>query len=314
MLVIDADPGIGDALAIALALSDPDLDVVGITACAGCVSGRQAARNIQALVDLIDPPRRPRIGVSHMVAPLIDSPLVYEAPGPQSLNGANGLGDLELRAAELHHAHVSAKVLADLVRQFPHRITLLTLGPLTNVALAQELEPQFFELLRELVCLGGSFQIGGDITAAAEFNILVDPESAAAVFARPATKTIVPRDVAERPEITFERLNAIQARRANNPLWRLANELLPFALRAHHEELGREGFPLKEVTALAAIARPGLFERDSLPVDVELRGEITRGMTVFDIRPRIARQPNADVVIDVDEQGVLDYFQRFLFR
>ena len=193
-LIIDADPGIGDALAVALAMLDPEVDLIAVTATAGCVSGPTASRNLQTVVELIDPPKWPRLGASDALLPCPGGDLTRGYVDPVLLNGKTGLGDSSVPVAELHKPHDAVKLLTEQVRLFPGEVTLLTLGPLTNVLSAQERDPEFLSLLRGIVCLGGSMSVGGDATAAAEFNIFADPEAAQTVLKYPATKSLVPLD------------------------------------------------------------------------------------------------------------------------
>ncbi len=292
-LIIDADPGIGDAIAVALALLDPEVDLVAVTATAGCVSGHMASRNLQAVVELLDPPKWPRLGAS--------------------LNGRTGLGNSQVPVAELHKPHEAVKLLIEQVRQHPQEITLLTLGPLTNVLAAQERDPEFLSLLRELVCLGGSIGAGGDATAAAEFNIFADPDAAQTVLKYPATKALVPLDVTQQVVLSYDqfaRLSDVGISRAGKMLL----EWLQFALRASHEHLGSEGLALREVVAFVAVAHDRLIHSTSMALDVETRSGLCRGVTVFDRRSTRQWQTNIDVVDSVDVQGVLDYFGRMLRR
>jgi inosine-uridine nucleoside N-ribohydrolase len=302
-LVIDADPGIGDALAITLALLDPEVDVVGITPTAGCVSGEQASRNLYALVGLLDPPKWPRMAWAHSPAAIIES---QGGPNWQILNGPSGLGDLASPVAEPHQRHEPAKQLIDLIRSHPHELTLLTLGPLTNVELAQERCPELLSLLKGLVILGGSVTASGNVTAAAEFNMYADPEAARTIVNSPSTKTLVPLEVTNRVTLSFSQFDRLSMD-SHTRLERILHGLIPFALRAHHEHLGMELLPIPEVVALVSIVRPELFERQSLPVDVETRGPLTRGMTVCDRRRASRSQANLDVLHGVDPQGVVDY-------
>ncbi|MCH7686693.1 MAG: nucleoside hydrolase [Planctomycetes bacterium] len=312
-LIIDADPGIGDAVAIALALLDPDLDVVAVTATSGCVSGKDATRNIQTIIEMLDPPKWPRLGGSDVpIAPQIRETKAA-AKSFVSMNGPNGLGDLEFRVADLHSVRESAKVMIDAVRDRPYEITLLTLGPLTNVELACERAPDFLDLLKGLICLGGTVESGGDVTATAEFNIYANPEAARNVLLSPATKTLVPLDISSKLILTFEQFDRLSGS-AGSSIGRFLSQLLPYAFRAYHEQLGLEGICLQEVTALAAIAIPRLFESHSMAVNIETQGELTRGMTVFDRRGVEQWQTNIDVFSDVDTQGVLDYFNRVVRR
>lgn len=300
-LLIDADPGIGDALAVALALVDPKIDVLAVTGCGGRVSGEQASLNLQTVVSIIDPDRWPRIGWSD--SPAIGVPRHGE--GTILRDGPKGLGQCEPFDVELHQRHDSARVLIDLVRTYPDQLTLLTLGPLTNVHAAMERYPEFLSQLKELICLGGSIHGTGDISPAAEFNIHSDPEAARAVLTSPATKTLVPLETAGQLMLSFEQYDRI-AIDAYSRLGRLVTQLLPFGLRENRQLLGLEGVQLPDVVALAAVSLPRLFERESLPVDVELSGELTRGMTVFDRRGNQRYRANIDVLTDVDVQGVLD--------
>ena len=307
-LIIDADPGIGDALALTLALLDPDVEVVGITPTAGCTSGKNASMNVQALVNLLDPPRWPRLGWANGHP---SSSVMLGGPNPQILNGPGGLGDLDVPVAEPHQHHESAKMLIDLVRTYPNELTLLTLGPLTNVELAQERYPELLADMSEIVIQGGSVGAGGDVTATAEFNIYAAPEAARAVLNSPATKTLVPYDTTQKVTLTYAdyaRLNVDGQTKVGHQL----EQTLPYAFRAYHEHLGVEGIPVPEVVALVSIVHPRLFHRRSMSVDVETQGELTRGMTVFDRRRRSPATANIDVLSDVDSQGILDYIARTL--
>ena len=309
-LIIDADPGIGDALAIALAALDPEIDLIGVTAVSGCVSGHLATQNILAVIESIDPPKLPRVGGSSATPPQLES-----APGflhPQRLNGNYGLGTTELQFMDMHNQRDSVKMLIDLVRNNPHEVTLLTLGPLTNVSVALDLAPDFGELLQSLVCLCGSIGVGGDATAAAEFNVLADPSAALKVFHSNATRTLVPLDVSDKVIMSFDQFTRLDNLAESNLRW-FFDSLLPFSLRVNHEELGREGLPIREVVALTYITEPRHFETESMFVEVELTGEITKGATIFDRRGTIPRsQRNIEVVNSVDPHGVLDYVTRVL--
>lgn len=312
-IIIDADPGIGDAVAIALALCDPELDVLGVTATAGAVTGNTATRNMQAIIEALDPAKWPRLGGSTASAEA--SSIDYRAipVSAEALNGPDGLGDCDLQVAEMHNLHESAKVMVELVRTFPNEIVLLTLGPLTNVELACDLEPEFLSRLRGLYCLGGAVACGGDVTAVAELNIYANPEAARTVLRGPAAKTLIPQDASLRPVLTFDAYNRL-FQTTQTPLQQLISQLLPFSLRAHRRHMGLEGVPLREVTALCAVVHPRLFETEGMAVDVETTGELTRGMTVFDRRGTPQWQTNIDVVVEVDAQGVLDYFAQSVGR
>jgi inosine-uridine nucleoside N-ribohydrolase len=310
-LVIDADPGIGDALAIALALLDPDVEVVGVTATPGIVSGEMALLNAQAVISLLDPSRWPRLGVTDGRA--IPVPRDAGCVEPVFLHGETGLGDLDVPHVDLHHRAEAARLLVELVRDAPGEITLLTLGPLTNLILACERSPEFLGNLKEIVCCGGALAAGGNVTAAAEYNVFANPAAAQTVLTSLATKTLVPLDATRKAMLSFDQYQRLKVDPTTR-VGRFIEQTLPFALRANRQYLGEEGFTLHEVTALAAITRPHLFERRTYPVDVEVRGELTRGMTVFDRRKKPPSVANIDVLTDIDAQGVLDYLAELLRR
>ncbi|MCA9088777.1 MAG: nucleoside hydrolase [Planctomycetaceae bacterium] len=307
-VVIDADPGIGDGVAVALALIDPEIEVLGLTSTAGVVSGEQAARNLQTIVSLIDPALWPRLGWNentYSLLPRSKQTGLLLPPGP------TGLGDLQSMEAPPHQPHESAKLLTELVRQYPGEITLLTLGPLTNVQVAMERYPEFLPQLKGLVCLAGSVAVGGDITAAAEFNVYADPEAAQTVLTFPAKKTMVPLDVARRLVLSFDQFDRLPIEPYTR-LGQLLTALLSYGLRESRQCFGLEGLVLPEIVALAAVTQPRLFDREPVLLDVELAGELTRGATVVDRRGIERWQTNIDVLFDVDLQGVMDYVQRLL--
>ncbi len=308
-VIIDADPGIGDAIAIALALLDPEIDLIGVTAVPGCVTGPVATQNLLSIVESVDPPKWPRFGASTAGRP----PLTINGETPDGffdllrLNGDYGLGPAEVQFAQLANQRDSARMMIDLVRNNPHQVTLLTLGPLTNVATASELAPDFLSKPAAACLSGGSIGAGGDVTAAAEFNIFANPMAATRMLEAPVTKTIVPLDVNSQAVLSFDQFNRIKQSARPNLQW-FFEDLIPFALRAHHEQLGLEGWPLREVTALAFLSQPRHFETSPMLVGIEQGGTLTRGATVIDQR-RIPRwQTNCEVVESVDAQGVLDYF------
>lgn len=317
-LIIDADPGIGDALAIVTALADPDLDVLALTAVEGCVSATQAGRNLHAIVEALDPPKWPRVGVGPSGERFLEAEQVRSVVPEwqqlqKSLNGTQGLGEWRPSAADLHHTKDAVKLMTELTRQFPNEIMLLTLGPLTNIELACDMDAEFMSRLKGVVCLAGTIATSGDVTPVAEFNVRHDPAAARTVLRFPATKTLVPLDASEKTVLTFEQFDRLGLCE-QSAIGRLLQQLMPFALRAHHQHLGVEGMRLPEVTALAAIARPQQFQRTMMAVDVEVDGELTRGMTVFDRRPNPGWRKNIDVISEVDPQGILDYLAAMLER
>jgi len=304
-LIIDLDPGIGDALAAVVALVDPAVDLLALTACAGAVSGPVASRNLQAIVAHVDPPKWPRLGSSRAGLPTVDlAPGIWE-PWLGGLHGPTGLGDLELPPAQLANPHESPRVLIDLARQHPGEITLLTLGPLTNVAAAMELAPEFAGLLAGLVVCGGAVACGGDVTAAAESNLFLDPEAAQRVLALRELKTLVPLDATARVMLDLEQ--SVRITGGDSAANRFLRRLLPISFRTHRQLLGLEGLRLAEVAALCVALQPGSCRTQPLAVTVETQGEQTRGAVIADRRAAFGSRPNAEVVWEIDSTRVLDH-------
>ena len=305
-LIIDADPGIGDALAVTAALLDPEIDLVALTGVAGRVSGEQATRNLQAVVALLDPPKWPRLGQGD------GEPVLTPAddyPDPELLNGPGGLGDFSAYDAEPADRIESDKLLADLVRANPNEVTLLTLGPLTNVHRATGRDPQFLELVGEVICLGGSVSHGGDVTPAAEFNIFGDPEAARHLIRSRSTVSLMPLDVTASVRLTLDQFDRLKGD-PDTRLGRLLDLVVPFYFRSHHQHLGREAICVGELAALAAVTTRRLFERERMRLDVETTGDLTIGQTVFDRRGVPHHETNVDVFTEVDAQGVVDHLAR----
>lgn len=312
-LIIDADPGVCDAFAILVALVDPSIDVVGMTATAGSVSGPKSCRNLQFLLELVDPLKHPRIG--HCERPtLLEASEHSEHQTRHSLYGGGGLGDVQVEVPELHNRKESSRLIVELVNQSPHEITILCLGPLTNLAAACDLDPELPGLIQSVVCLGGADNAAGDITAAAEFNIWADPEAAAEVLELSTAATLVPLGVSAKPVLTFEDVDALLelVDKATNKLE--ISQMLQHALLANRQHLAFEGIPLHSVAALAVATKAERFSVKPVKADVETSGQLTRGMTVIDRRRSSNCQTNIDLVTSIDELGVVDYFSRGIRR
>lgn len=293
-VILDMDPGFDDAVALALALASPALEVLAVTATGGNVPPEQATRNVQALVEQLDPPRRPRMGAASS-----DQILLADA---RHIHGADGLCGAQFKVAELANQHTSLKLLADEVRKSPNEVTIVATGPLTNIADLLRAEPDIASMIGHLIILGGTVASPGNITATSEFNIYCDAESARNVFRSPVTKTIVPIDVTSQVTFGFELLDHLKRNPGRTSNLLLA--ILPGALRNCRQRLGIEGIHIHDAFAIAAALQPGLFTTEPMHGDVETSGDLTHGMTVFDRRAHSEEQPNMDVATDVDAAAV----------
>lgn len=312
-LIIDADPGVGDTLAILTAMADPSVELLAVTASAGVISGVQATRNLQYLVELVDPVRHPRIGQCNRPASINDAmPEIAELF--RSLNGPNGLGQTDVQIADLHNRRESAKLIVDIAREFPGEVRLLTLGPLSNLFVAADFDPQLAEHLHSVVSLGGSTQAAGNVTAAAEFNIWADTQAARSVCGIPIHKTLVPIEISGQSVLSFDDVDTLCGFLKPTTTGSFVSSLLQFAVRGYRCHEALEGIPLHSVSALAVAASAEAFQVESAQIDVETTGELTQGMTVIDRRLCRSRRNNFDLVSSIDDNGVVDYFTSAIRR
>jgi purine nucleosidase len=290
-VILDVDPGIDDAMALCMALFDPRLEVVAVTAVGGSVPPLLATRNVQAIIEQLDPPRLPRIGSASPP----DDGLPVDS---RHLYGVDGLGDTGLAVAELRTQHPSEKIICDEVRAAPDEVTIVALGPLTNIARAFQRDPELSSLVGRILMMGGTVAGPGNITPAAEFNIYCDPKSARVVFRSHCTKTLIPLDATNRVVLTFDFLKQLpdEATRVG----RLLRRIVPPAFRAYRQESGIEGIHAHDSVALLAATNPELFTTQEMAGDVETRGDLTLGATVFDRRRIPAWNYNMEVAVDLD--------------
>jgi len=302
-VILDVDPGIDDAMAICLALMDPELDVVALTAVGGNVSAAQATRNVQAIVEQLDPPRWPRLGAA-------SNPDAGLAVDRRNLYGSDGLGGTGFVVAERQHLLPSEKVICDQIRDAPHEVTLVALGPLTNIARAFVRDPELPTLVGRIVIMGGTIAGPGNITPAAEFNMYCDPASAQAVFRSPSTKTLVPLDVTNRIELSYDLFNKLPDE--STRVGKLLRTLLPPAFRGYRQQFGLEGIHVHDTVTLMAVMYPDLFTTKPMAGDVETQGELTLGATIFDRRRAPAWRHNMEVVTDMHKDAVVEAILRGL--
>ncbi|WP_030455894.1 nucleoside hydrolase [Herbidospora cretacea] len=291
-ILIDCDPGIDDALAITLAHGCPALDLVGITTVGGNVSLEMTTLNALKLREFLGFPSVPVVAGSPgaLVASRIDAAEVHGFGGL----GAAVLPEPRLPAGDGH----AVDFIVDTLAASPGEISLVAVGPLTNIALAVRREPRIMEWARDFTILGGSYT-RGNRTPAAEFNIAADPEAAAIVFGAGWTVNQIGLDVS---------LTAL----ANGPilermrgLGRLGSELLIPSLEFYGMTTAHDGPAVHDALAVAFVADPTLFQFTPGVVDVETAGRFTSGMTVIDFNLR-GRAPNANVARSIDVKRFWD--------
>jgi len=302
-VVIIADPGIDTSFALALAFHDPDLEVVGLIATAGNVHVAQATKNVHIIVDQFDPPKWPRVGAA--------LPIEYDVNG-LSLHGPGGLGGVEFPSAIPHQQTFGDKLIGELVRANPGELTILVLGPSTVLARAIDYYPDLPSQIQGIVMMGGTWHEPGNSTAVSEFHFFCDPESARTVLRSGAAITLLPLDVTRR--LVFSPSDLLELPNPESRTCQFLRKIVPWGIRASSNMYGIEGFHLKDVLGVIALTQPLLLTLRESSVDVETRGELTRGMSVVDARQTPSGRPNVLLATGVDIVGVRDYMERILRR
>jgi purine nucleosidase len=313
-LILDVDTGIDDSLAILYCLGSPEAELVAITCVAGNVEARQVATNTLGLLQLAG---RPEIEV----ALGREGPLVRPLRTTPETHGPKGIGYADVPAADgpLSDRH-AVDVIVDEARRRPGGLILVTLGPLTNLAVALTHEPALPRLLKRLVMMAGSYRSPGNTAPTSEWNVASDPEAMATVLAAWAAYPEVPRplalglDVTERAKLTPDRLELLYERAgrpADAPLMRFVDDALRFYMEFHSRYDGFYGAFIHDPLAVAAALDPGLLRTEALAVQVELEGRWTTGETVTDWRRVWDRPANLDVAV---EANVEEFFERLIER
>lgn len=279
-VVLDVDTGCDDAIAILLALNSPELDVIAIGTTHGNVESDLGALNTLRVLERVG---RGDIPVAVGAAAPLNQPL-HTA---RWVHGEDGLGNLHLPlpAGEPTGEHAADQVVR-LARRYPGEITLIAVGPFTNLALALAMEPRLPQLLHEVIIMGGSALAGGNLSAWGEANIAHDPEAAAAVFNAPWPMTMIGLDVTMQAWLTRE-MHA-ELGRCPAPAAQLAHQVLVHYLAFYDSVHARGACAQHDALAVAVAVDPTLVEAPLLPARVETRGEFTRGMTVVDRRGLVA--------------------------
>ena len=313
-IILDTDPGTDDALALMLALNSPELDVRAITVVPGNVTAAMGLENALRMVSLAD-----RCDIP--VARGAQHPLFQKLITAEFWHGKNGLANIELPPSKCKvDSRFGPDVIIQLVHASPHEITLVLVGPLTNIALAVEKDPSIVPLVKEVILMGGSIS-GGNVNAAAEANIYNDPEAAQIVFQAGWPLTMVGLEVGDKALFTQKYLD--QLGQTHGQINDFIYSVLKFLVNLSGT-LGAPGSPMYDPSAVAVAVDSTLVKVEEMHVDVETRGEFTRGETVGNRHGQRERNvvhgdryviegvdkvtPNAKVCVDVDADRFLQLF------
>jgi purine nucleosidase len=299
-IIIDTDPGQDDAAAIMLALGSPDeIEVLGITTVAGNVPLALTSKNARIVCDFSN-------RTDMKVFAGCEGPLKRPLVTAEHVHGATGLDGPELfdPVTPLQAQHGVDFIIETLRNEPPGTVTLCPLGALTNIATAFQKAPDIVGRVQEIVLMGGAYFEVGNITPAAEFNIYVDPEAAEIVFKSGIRIIMIPLDLTHKV-LTYKRrvakIRAIGTRAAV-----ALADMLAFFERFDIEKYGSDGGPLHDPNVIAYLIRPELYKGRECNVEIELKSELTLGMTVIDWWQVTKRKHNALVLKDVDDEGFFE--------
>jgi inosine-uridine nucleoside N-ribohydrolase len=270
-VIIDTDPGVDDALALLLAMRSPELTIEAITAVAGNVPLELTLPNALRMVEIAGRADIP-------VAAGARVPLARRLVTAAYAHGENGLGGAVFPEPKTKPVpEPAAEFIRRIVRQYPGEVTLIPVGPLTNIASALNLDPELAGLIRGIVLMGGSLS-DGNITPAAEFNVYVDPEAARIVFQSGIPITMVGLDVTRQTSLTEEHVRVLES--SPNPVSQAAATIGRNAINHNRERGYLVGPNMHDSLAVAAFIDPSLVRTQDYYVDVETTGELTAGETL----------------------------------
>ncbi len=295
-ILLDTDPGIDDALAILLALASPEVQLEAITTVSGNVDVNYTTRNALALLEL----------AGHLEIPVArgcERPILRQPVYAHHVHGPQGLGYLELPAPQLQPLTDHAvNVIIDRIMGAPGVITLVTIGPLTNIALAAHREPRITQYVHEVVIMGGALRVPGNTTPSAEFNIYADPHAAYVVFHAGWPIRLVSLDTTTQVRLQREEVETLAQR--GSPITSAIKQMVDF----YFDTFDANGFQMHDPLCLAAAFQPDLLTWEPAYVDVELQGTLTLGETVAYFQRPDAPPPNMQAAVAVDAERFLQLF------
>jgi purine nucleosidase len=286
-IIVDTDPGQDDAFALLLAWAAPaELEILGISTVAGNVSVEKTTHNALRLRELA--------GVATPVFRGCSRPLINNLVTAEYVNGDSGLDgpDLPSPRRDVEAAH-GVDFLVEALRSARDPVTVCLLGPMTNAAVALIKAPDIGSKIDQFVIMGGSFEAGGNVTAAAEFNVFVDPHAAHVVFSSGVPVVLMPLDVTHQAQAVPHRVAPLHT--LGTPVGAAVSEMLRFVASKGVSRSGLEAFPLHDPTVVAYLLEPELFDVRPAAVAVQLDSGVNHGMTSADFD--VADSPAANSVV-----------------
>lgn len=307
-IIIDCDPGQDDAVCLFLAMSSPDeLEILGITAVAGNVPLELTQRNARIMCDIA--------GQQDLkVFAGCERPMLREPVTAEFVHGQTGIDGLDVfdPTTPLQAEDAVDFIIQTLLAAEPDSVTLVPIGPLTNVGTAIKRKPAILKHVKEIVLMGGAMREGGNQSPSAEFNILVDPHAAEIVFGCGRPITAMGLDVTQQVLSTKKRVSRLRA--LSNPVAAATAGMLSFFHRYDSKKYGSEGAPLHDPCTVAYLLQPSLFDGERCNVSVETESELTIGHTAVDFWHVTDRSINTNWIHAVDADGFYDLLTERLAR
>lgn len=306
-IIIDVDTGIDDAMAISYAVHSPALSVCGVTTTFGNISVEEATRNTLQVLELI--------GASDIpVYRGASKPLVRDLTAKARLfHGENGLGNVILPPPVAEEESLSAvQFLISTIKENPHEITLVTVGSMTNLALAIMAAPEIASLVERVVVMGGAVTVPGNRTPVAEANICADPEAAAYVFQSGIPLTLVGLDVTMQTLLTREHLQQWRAR--DTKVSHFFADMCEVYMDAYATVGNVRGCGLHDPLAVGVVIDPTFVRTVPMHVEVDTSGGASDARTIGDRRAYPAKAPNVDVCLEVDHERFVSHFLQYVME
>jgi purine nucleosidase len=299
-LIIDTDPGIDDSLAILLALASPEVKLEALTVVSGNSTAQQGVINALGVLELGG-------SVEIPVAQGATIPLIQPLLVASETHGEVGIGYARLPMPSKKPVQQHAvDLIIDTVLSNPGEISLVAIGPLTNIALAIRREPRIVDAVREVFIMGGAIRAGGNTTPLAEYNIYCDPHAAYIVFHSGLPLTLVPLDVTYQAILTrqdVDRLLEVQS-----PISRFLADATRYYMEFHNEYQKIEGCVINDPLALALTFAPELVDTEHLFVDVDISGGVSMGKTFADFYQMNKAAPNMHTALGVRGRDFIELF------
>jgi purine nucleosidase len=302
-IILDTDPGIDDSLAILLALASPEISLEGLSVVHGNSSTAQGTVNALSVLELAK--------ASHVpIHRGCELPLVQPSLLAPETHGDHGIGYAKLPAPQTKpQIQKGSDFLIEKIMSMPGEITLVCIGPLTNVALAIRQEPRVVENVKEVFIMGGAIRHEGNTTPLAEFNTFVDPHAAHIVFHSKMPITLTPLDVTYQCIFSKNDLNRLL--KINSPITKFIADATRFYMEFHDEYQKIDGCVINDPMTLALTLMPEICEYQELYVDVDLSGGVSMGNTFADFYHMTGKPANMKVALGVRPR---DFMEMFLER